>query len=342
MKKILRIIMLLVVGVALAAPCAEAQRHQGANNGGDRSRREQPGQSSGHSRNQGSAVRGGNSNSALKRNERFDKNRPVKAVQNVKKEPSSGGRPSVGTGNNSRPGNNGNHRPGNNGNHRPGQGVGRPGNNGNHRPGHGIDRPGNNGNHRPGHGIDRPGNNGGHHGYKPAHRPPHRPPVVRPPHRPHRPPMVRPAYRPVPPPAWRPRRGLPIVRGILGLTFGAAINVSLDYLYNNGYTVDGYGNDIVYLRNVPALNYIWTDAALYYGRGGLDASSFYYSTPYYDVARYNNVYNVLVNTYGIPVATGNAGGVMTSTWFGGNNGYITLSFGSADGGRFLTTLTMGM
>ncbi|MDE5725686.1 MAG: hypothetical protein K2I12_06715, partial [Duncaniella sp.] len=108
MKKILRIIMLLVVGVALAAPCAEAQRHQGANNGGDRSRREQPGQSSGHSRNQGSAVRGGNSNSALKRNERFDKNRPVKAVQNVKKEPSSGGRPSVGTGNNSRPGNNGN------------------------------------------------------------------------------------------------------------------------------------------------------------------------------------------------------------------------------------------
>ncbi|MDE5919017.1 MAG: hypothetical protein K2H05_05860, partial [Duncaniella sp.] len=138
MKKSLRIIMLLVVGVALAAPCAEAQRHQGANNGGDRSRREQPGQSSGHSRNQGSAVRGGNSNSALKRNERFDKNRPVKAVQNVKKEPSSGGRPSVGTGNNSRPGNNGNHRPG--------PGVDRPGNNGNHLTGQGVDRPGHNGN----------------------------------------------------------------------------------------------------------------------------------------------------------------------------------------------------
>lgn len=93
--------------------------------------------------------------------------------------------------------------------------------------------------------------------------------MIAPPHRPYRPVIARPHYRPTPPPAWRPRRGLPVIRGILGLTFGAAFNVSLDYLYNSGYTVDGYGNNIVYLRNVPAMNYIWTDGALYYGNGGL-------------------------------------------------------------------------
>ncbi len=154
--------------------------------------------------------------------------------------------------------------------------------------------------------------------------------------------MIRPHYRPVPPPAWRPRRGLPFINGILGLSFGVAVNVSLDYLYNNGYTVDGYGNDVVYLRNVSALNYVWTDAALYYGTGGLDASSFYYSTPVYDAVRYNNVYRTLVGTYGVPVSTSNAGGVMSATWFGGNKGYITLSLGAGTDGRFLTTLTMGM
>lgn len=154
--------------------------------------------------------------------------------------------------------------------------------------------------------------------------------------------MMRPHYRPVPPPAWRPRAGIPVIRGILGLTFGAAFNVSLDYLYNSGYSVDGYGNNIVYLRNVPVLNYMWTDGALYYGNGGLDASSFYYSTPVYDLSRYNSVYSTLVNSYGVPVSVNNAGGMMTSTWFGGNNGYITLTFGASDGGRFLTTLTLGM
>lgn len=377
MKQILRTFMLLVACVALAAPVADAQRHQGAGAAGGQKREHHSQQARPAAGNSGSRVHGG-------RNERVKKEhgRPVQArpsmMNNATKD--NKGRPAVGTGgNNSRPdrpnGNRpGNNKPGNNkpGNNKPGnnnrpEGV-RPGggnhggnhggnNVGNHRPGVG-NKPGN-GNNRPGHGNNgnnhRPGNNhnrpGGNHAVKPGngHAPGfgpsaghHRPPTMRPPQRPHRPPMLRPHYRPVPPPAWRPRRGLPFVRGILGLTFGAAINVSLDYLYNNGYTVDGYGNDIVYLRNVPALNYIWTDAALYYGAGGLDTSSFYYSTPYYDAARYNSVYNSLVGTYGYPVSTGNSGGVVTSTWFGGNNGFITLSFGAGSAGRFLTTLTFGM
>lgn len=149
----------------------------------------------------------------------------------------------------------------------------------------------------------------------------------------------------MPPRGWRPAPRLPLVRGILGLTFGTAINLSLDYLFNAGYNVDGYTNDVVYLRNVSALNYIWTDAALYYGNAGLDASSFYYSTPGYDLARYNNVYNSLVATYGLPVSTTNSVNALSATWFGGNNGYITLSFGQnnlGSGLRFLTTLTFGL
>ena len=133
-----------------------------------------------------------------------------------------------------------------------------------------------------------------------------------------------------------------MIGGILGLNFGSTLNVSLNFLNGNGYTVNGYANDVVYLRNVPVLNYIWTDGALYYGTSGLDASSFYYTTAVRDVTRYNSCYNVLVNTYGAPVSVVREGGGVVSTWFGGNNGYITLSFGSGQGGSFLTTLTYGL
>ncbi len=203
-----------------------------------------------------------------------------------------------------------------------------------HRPGSNKPGNGNVGNHRPGNNGFRPGTN---------HKP--RPPYLAPTHRPHRPIMHRPHHRPLPPPGWRPHGRIPVVRGILGLTFGTAIGISLDYLLSSGYTVDGYSNDVVYLRNVSALNYIWTDAALYYGTGGLDASSFYYSTPRYDLARYNNVYNSLVATYGTPISMNNSVNSIGATWFGGNNGYITLSFGANNMGsglRYLTTLTFGL
>lgn len=67
----------------------------------------------------------------------------------------------------------------------------------------------------------------------------------------------------MPPRGWRPAGRIPVIRGILGLTFGSAINISLDYLLSSGYNVDGYTNDIVYLRNVSAMNYVWTDGALF-------------------------------------------------------------------------------
>lgn len=337
MKKIIRIASVILACLALGSPMAEAQRHQGAGHANG-SRHERTQHQGGQN---GSQSRGGGK-----------REKPSVSPSHSGGNRPAAGRPAVGNGNNGNNGHNnfgqGNH--GNNnhkpsgGNHRPEVGNNKPGN----HPGGGNVNNGHNGNnHRPSVGTrPNPGNNwgGGNHGNSFGHgpKPPHRPPVLAPRPRPYRPPMIRPHYRPVPPPAWRPRRGLPFISGILGLSFGAAFNISLDYLYNNGYTVDGYGNDIVYLRNVSALNYVWTDAALYYGTGGLDASSFYYSTPVYDPLRYNNVYRMLVGTYGSPVSASNAGGVMTATWFGGNRGYITLSLGAGTDGRFLTTLTMGM
>ena len=115
---------------------------------------------------------------------------------------------------------------------------------------------------------------------------------------------MRPIHRPVPPPAWRPAPGARAFAGFLGITLGTAINISLDYLYNNGYTVDGYGSDVVYLRNVNELNMIWPDATLHYGPGGLIASQCLYSTPYYDLSRSGTF----------------------STWFGPNGSYIQLEY----------------
>lgn len=283
-------------------------------------------------------------------------------VGNNNNKPNNGNRPGIGNNN----GNN-NHKP--NGN-RPNIGNGNNKPNGNHpstgRPGIGNNKPNNNhkpnttpnwGNNRPDHRPNvgnrpNPGNRP-NNGFGPSHgthrpgvsAPVHRPSHLAPPPHPYRPNMYRPHYRPTPPPRWRPARGIPAIHGILGLTFGTAINLSLDFLYNSGYVVDGYSNDVVYLRNVNQLNYIWTDAALYYGSNGLDASSFYYATPYYDMTRYNAVYNNLVALYGQPVSI-NSAGQLGATWFGGNQGYITLSFGAnnVSGGalRYLTTLTFGL
>lgn len=201
--------------------------------------------------------------------------------------------------------------------------------------------------HRPTENPTAPGRpGGGHNPGKPvATRPmPSRPTHLAPPPRPHRP--VMPAYtRPRPPRAWRPVAGSPVINGILGIAFGTAFNLSLDYLYGSGYTVSGYGNDMVYLTDVTALNYMWPDATLYYGNHGLTYSQFYYSTPYYDMARYNALYRNFVASYGSPIDYSNTGGRITATWFGSNNGYITLEFGprtlQAGGSRFFTTLTFG-
>ena len=54
----------------------------------------------------------------------------------------------------------------------------------------------------------------------------------------------------------------------------------------------GYGDNVVYLTNVPQMNFYWPDAALYYNNGALCGSTFTYPSTYYDMSRYNTLYNI--------------------------------------------------
>ncbi|MDE6137128.1 MAG: hypothetical protein K2F97_06610 [Muribaculaceae bacterium] len=223
-------------------------------------------------------------------------------------------------------------------------------------------RPGNNRPPQPGrpdnkkpHGPQRPPQ-GNHHGQ--PQRPPQRPtpgPQATPHHhhhvnygRPHRPnmPPPRPYHRPAPPPpSWHPHSWRPF-RSILGVALGTTVNLSINALINNGYNVSGYDNNVVYLANVPMLNYSWPVANLHYGNAGLDGSEFVYYTSGYNLGRYNAVYNSLTSAYGRPYAVQNlAGGGRRAVWWGNDGQYITLSFGSgyaAGGGlNYYTTLSFG-
>lgn len=291
---------------------------------------------------------------------------------NARPNGSNGGNTRPGTSpgsNDNRPGTSPGVQPGGNNDNRPGGGV-RPGGNDN-KPDNGGNRPGGNDN-RPGNGDNRPGGNGinnrpGGHGPggNSAQRPgtAYRPTTVRPnynymrpDYRPPRPgggfiapPPVN-AYRPVyflPPPPPRPvvfRPGIPTIGTILGLTFGTFIDNAIYSLYNTGYNVLGYSNNMVYLGNVNQLGYLWPEATIYYTDGLLSNTQFQYWTPLPDLARFNNVYRQLVATYGAPVSNSTYNGVTTVSWWGGNNtGFITLQYGpgtSATGlSNYYTTLT---
>ena len=237
--------------------------------------------------------------------------------------------------NTTRPGSNG-HQPDNN--HKPDNG---------HRPGNSNHRPGNSG-HQPGGirpgtyptGSHRPGNSG--HPVRPGwgNIGPSFTYPTPPPPRPHRP-IMRPIPRPVRPAGWIIRPGIPAINGFLGLSFGTGLSVSLNFLNTNGYAVDGYADNTVYLRNVTDLSMLWPDAALYYNNAGLlTASSFYYSTPYNDLSRYNAAYTRLTSIYGTPISTGSTG----ATWFS-SSGYISLTYAASTsptgGFRYYTTLSYG-
>lgn len=228
----------------------------------------------------------------------------------------------------------------------------RPGNNGNHN---GNSKPGNN---KPG----KPGNNGIHNGHNggvshwPGYRPPSGPaPVVRPgthrpnwstpvppPHRSYRP-VCRPIPRPVPPHGYHVCHTAPVIHTILGITFGTLYNVSLDYLYNKGYEIDGYADNTVYLRNVPEMGYTWPDATIYYDRHGCLASSqFIYSTSFSATGRYDRLFHTLSMTYGTPVSSIWNGLHRETIWYGGDaRGYVSLEY-DYSGGRYYTILSYGI
>lgn len=287
----------------------------------------------------------------------------------------AGSRPTGGsnTGSNVRPDDNGN-RPGSGAGTRPNGGSGsgtnvRPDDNGS-RPGGGTRpdggsnsgtnvRPGNNGN-RPGSGAGtrpnemRPGNSHpGHDNHYNDHyyhdgcgNPNHHLYPTPPPHRPLRP-VAHCCHRPVFPTNYRPYAYAPTISAIFGLRFGFSMGYSIEILANNGYVIDGYTGNEIYLRNVRNSGYQWDDAIIYYDDyGNMAGVSFYDSTTRYSTRRYDAVYAHLCNIYGRPAIINNYGGSLSASWWDGSgSSYITLSLasGNAFGGtsRFYTTLSFG-
>jgi hypothetical protein len=158
---------------------------------------------------------------------------------------------------------------------------------------------------------------------------------------------IKPYSRPALPPAgYRPYSAWPTFRSILGVALGTTIDMTLNALLNSGYAVSSYGNNVVYLTDVPMLNMTWNDATLYYGTGGgLIGSEFVYCTPAYNVTRYNSAYSALIRTYGQPYSVQQLdGNGMRAVWWGPSNQYIQLSFqGSVLNGalNYCTSLSFG-
>ena len=145
-------------------------------------------------------------------------------------------------------------------------------------------------------------------------------------------------YRPVIPSGWYPYATAPVIDRILGITFGTLFDTSLEYLYYNGYEIDGYADHIIYLRNVPLLNLTWSDVMLCYDSMDrlVNAQFIFYST-HNDRNRYDRVYNSLCRVYGLPFNNSNDG----LSWYGGSNtGWVTLTRHS-NLGHYYTTLSIG-
>lgn len=152
-------------------------------------------------------------------------------------------------------------------------------------------------------------------------------------------------FRPLPPP--RPVTfgvGIPVLNNILGLTFGTFIDLGINTLFNAGYNVLGYANNLIYIGNVNQIGYNWPEATVYYTDGLMSNAQFQYWTTYPSSTRFNNVYTTLTRTYGAPVSNYYDNAVRTVSWWaGGGTGYVTLQYGPglADNGRtyYYTTLT---
>lgn len=238
------------------------------------------------------------------------------------------------------------------------------GNNGNHYGNDRGDRPnGNYGNHYSGHrdyGRDYDGRRPGYH--NPHHNNPrgydnqfnrryhdyyrhnswswsH---PCRPPYRPWRPtPWV--VHRPVVPAGWVWYSSAPRIYRVLGIQFGTVFSVSINHLFTYGYNIDGYYDNVIYLRDVPMLNYSWPNVMLNYAPGGgLASAMFSKSFAFRDLAMYNRLYNTLCGTYGSPVDARTTPYEGTVSWWGGEGqGYVTLTYYTDQNGRFYTNLTIG-
>ena len=196
-------------------------------------------------------------------------------------------------------------------------------------------RPGNNANHKP-----APPHSVSHHKPAPPHSVSHHKPAPRPHH--NHAVHHRPIPRVAPPAHWHPHHKVPVIRGILGLTFGTYYNATLDYLRQHNYAIYRYANNVIYLNNVMQYNLYWDDVVLNYATNRFASAQFIFSTSHYSTDRYNNVYLTLCNTYGSPISmrTLNGGGY-ECVWYGSDrHGMVSLEY-YPQNGRFYTALSFG-
>lgn len=347
MKKMLHTVAILLVSAALMAPTAEArgrnnsgsgapqqqqqQQQSRPGNSGRGRQQSQPSSSRSTSGQQGTRTNGGGSSNSNRGNS--SRNNGTSGRNNGSSNRTNG---SSNRNNGQQSSNNGT-RPGNSGRGHGNSGQG----NGSSNHGSASSRP-NRGqqaaNNRP---ANRHDNHHGGHCPQPSHHPHndyHH-------HRPHAHPHCH-YHRPAPPSHWHcPSYWRPFTT-ICGISFGSSVNVSINWLWNNGYTITSYGNDVIYLASVPMLGICWDDATLYYSRNALCGSSFISSTPYYDPCYYNQAYSRLVANYGNPYLVQNINGGIEATWWGSGNQYIRLSIVNAYANngslRYFTTLSFGI
>lgn len=134
-----------------------------------------------------------------------------------------------------------------------------------------------------------------------------------------------PFRRPTPPPRFRPAYNL--VDGILGITLGTALNVSVNYLNANGYSIGARSSNHIGLTNVMEMNMMWPVANLYYSASGLSASEFIHYSASPNTARYNRLYHGLNTRYGAPASINRTNnGMISASWFGYDNQFVTLTY----------------
>ena len=131
----------------------------------------------------------------------------------------------------------------------------------------------------------------------------------------------------------------PTIAGVLGLSWGTSFHNTLNYLYYNGYYIDGYMDNIVYLTDVELLDFDWDDVMLQFdGNDNLDYVEFAYWTSTYDTSRFFSLYNYLCSMYGSPVSYANS----MYSWYGGDGiGFVNLGYQTGND-VFYTVLAFGI
>ena len=144
-----------------------------------------------------------------------------------------------------------------------------------------------------------------------------------PPRRPYRP-TYRPVVRPAIPHSYVQVVGVPRITSIIGLAFRTSYYASLDYLFDRGYSIDGYDSRNIYLRDVREMGYNWEDVILNFDRSYLSGAQFISSKRHDSTKRYRKLYHKLCRKYGAPIEHR---GMNKVTWFGHDRrAYITLEY----------------